>query len=118
MSKGQQQLLGPGTSALGVTRHTGWLACTCEQQVAVLTDLRCSPDAAAEMLLQRRRTTSAQRGVDWGFTTFMPLKEVLDKSKGFLKDDKLEVSLIYSIDGHLKIEQQSTDTIGHQFHTG
>ncbi len=32
-----------------------------------------------------------QRGVDWGFTTFMQLRDVLDKSKGFLKDDKLEV---------------------------
>lgn len=25
--------------------------------------------------------------VDWGFTSFMPLREVLDESKGFLKDD-------------------------------
>ena len=31
------------------------------------------------------------RGVDWGFTTFMPLKDVLDPKRGFLKDDRLVV---------------------------
>ena len=42
------------------------------------------------------------RGVDWGFTTFMALRDVLDPKRGFLKDDTLEVPLA---PGHLPSRQ-------------
>ena len=33
----------------------------------------------------------SSQGVDWGFTTFMHLKDLMDPRRGFLRDDKLEV---------------------------
>lgn len=34
-------------------------------------------------------------GVDWGFTSFMNLRDLLDPKKGYLVDDTLTVSLIW-----------------------
>ena len=31
------------------------------------------------------------RGSTWGLAHFMPLNDILDRNKGFLKDDNLEV---------------------------
>ena len=45
------------------------------------------------VLLRRGDARLHARGVDWGFTTFMPLKDVLDPKRGFLKDDTLVVPL-------------------------
>ena len=51
-----------------------------------LSSCSCNWGAAAD--LSNKMFTE---GTSWGFTDFMPLKDVLDKDKGFLKDDMLEV---------------------------
>lgn len=38
--------------------------------------------------------TFHQRSGNWGFMTFMPLEDVLDETKGFLKDGKLKVRAV------------------------
>ncbi len=40
--------------------------------------------------------TFSSGSVDWGFTTFLPLKEVTNQQKGFLLEDTLEVALCCS----------------------
>ena len=69
----------------------GFAGCTCQQLVATLgPDPLCNWDAAAESIPH-----SYKQGTSWGYTSFMPLKKVLDKTKGFLKDDKLEFLLCF-----------------------
>ena len=53
-----------------------------------LSSPHCNRGAAAEL---STKTFTRGTGLNWGCTNFLPLKDVLDKDKGFLKDDKLEV---------------------------
>ena len=35
--------------------------------------------------------TFQSNGVDWGFTSFLPLRDLMDPKKGFCVDDTIEV---------------------------